>query len=155
MQPRHGRRLELAKREREEIRGGSAPPAHVVAHRKPTMAEAVGNATTQRVLTRDEDLIAAERGGRLVARGGGAGGDKGVADNGEADKGVAGSGVARTPHGITLLAPTHRSSQYAPSASCGSRRDSFTPRLALRMILSSPTYLPPCGTPAPGRAGNG
>src|SRR5437016_2190883 len=114
-QPRHGRRLELAQREVEEIRGGSAPPAHVVAHRKPTMAQAVGNATTQRVLTRDEDLIAAEPGGRLVVRGGGAGGDKGVADKGEADK-----GVARTPHGITLLAPTHRSSQHAPQASCRS-----------------------------------
>src|SRR5438552_9300764 len=131
MQPRHGRRLELAEREREERRGGSAPPAHVVAHRKPTMAEAVGNATTQRVVTRDEDLIAAEGGGRLVARGGGAGRDTGVADNGEADKGIAGSGVARTPHGTTLLAPTHRTSQYAPSSSYVSTSYSFTPRLAL------------------------
>src|SRR5207249_7078345 len=57
-----------------------------------------------------------------------------------------------TPHGMILRAPTHRSSQYAPSGSCGSSRESFTPRFELWMNLSSPTYIPTCVTPAPGRA---
>src|SRR5256886_1394814 len=53
---------------------------------------------------------------------------------------------------MILRAPTNRSSQYAPSGSCGSSRDSFTPRFELWMNLSSPTYIPTGVTPAPGRA---
>src|SRR5207245_3847169 len=57
-------------------------------------------------------------------------------------------------HGMILRAPTQRSSQDWPSGSCGSRRDSFTPRFELWMNLSSPTYIPTWVTPAPGRAEN-
>src|SRR2546427_414998 len=57
-----------------------------------------------------------------------------------------------TLHGITRLTPTQRSSQYPPSGSWGSRRDSFTPLVELWMNFNSPTYIPTCVTPEPGRA---
>src|SRR5213078_17249 len=55
-------------------------------------------------------------------------------------------------HGIIRLAPTQRSSQYAPSGSRTSSRESFTPRVELWINFHSPTYSPTCVTPEPGRA---
>src|SRR5690242_16932647 len=72
VQPRHRERLELAKRERKEIHRGPGATAHMVPHREPPMAQPLGDAPTERVVPRDEDLVALEVGGSLVARGGGA-----------------------------------------------------------------------------------
>src|SRR3989454_1073409 len=135
--PGERRRVGFPEGEREQVRRRPAPASHVLAHGEPSAPKRLGEALTQGIAARDEDLVAAQGGGLLVAGRGGAGRDKGVDDKGEADKGVARSGVARTPHGITRRAPTQRSSQYAPSASCGSRRESFTPRVELWMNLSS------------------
>src|SRR5712691_328392 len=147
MEPGESRRLRFTEREYQQVRGGPAPAPHMPPHGKPAAPESLGDTLAQGVAPRDEDLVPSQRGGLLVAGGGGT-----AQENGVAELPIKGTQHPGTPHGIILRAPTHRSSQYAPSGSCGSRRDSFTPRFELWMNLSSPTYIPTCVTPAPGRA---
>src|SRR6266511_1675236 len=57
-------------------------------------------------------------------------------------------------HCTTRRAPTHRETHQAPSVSCASKRESFTPVFELWMNVCSPTYMPTCVTPPPGCAAN-
>src|SRR5712691_8174588 len=131
MEPGESRRLRFTEREYQQVRAGPAPAPHMPPHGEPAAPESLRDTLAQGVAPRDEDLVPSQRGGLLVVGGGGAGEDRGVHGQGEDEF-----------HGMILRAPTHRSSQYAPSGSCGSRRDSFTPRFELWMNLSSPTYIP-------------
>src|SRR2546422_3545093 len=108
-----------------------------------------------RIAARDQDLVRLELTGDAIGAGRGAGAQHVAGcQDGQLQAGDWPSGNREPAHDITLRAPTHLSIQYAPSGSCGSSRESFTPVLELWMNLLSPTYIPTCVTPPPGRAEN-
>src|SRR5260370_3320660 len=72
VQPGEGRGHRLLEREQEERSGRAAAAAHAVAYREAAAAQARGQGKGERVLARDEDVVATHRVGRLVVAGGGA-----------------------------------------------------------------------------------
>src|SRR6267154_6384813 len=78
MEPGESRRLRFTEREYQQVHGGPAPAPHMPPHGKPAAPESLGDTLAQGVAPRDEDLVPSQRGGLLVAGGGGAGEDRGV-----------------------------------------------------------------------------
>src|SRR2546429_9559291 len=132
MEPGDGGRLRLPEREREQVRGGPAPAPHLPAHRESSALQSFRDILAQGIAACDEDLVPAQRGGLLVARGGGASQEEGVPEYGVAklpneagpakptgNRATLHSAAPQpaTHHGITRLPPTQRSIHYAPSSS--------------------------------------
>src|SRR6266566_4078253 len=70
--PGERRRLGFPEGEREQVRRRPAPASYVLAHGEPSAPKPLSEALTQGIAARDEDLVAAQRGGLLVAGRGGA-----------------------------------------------------------------------------------
>src|SRR3989454_10819795 len=72
MEPGEGGRLRFPEGEREQVGGRPAPAPHMPPDREPSAPEPLRDTLAQGIATRDEDLVPSQRGGLLVARGGGA-----------------------------------------------------------------------------------
>src|SRR5947208_2120519 len=131
-------RAGVAEHEVDQRRRRSTAPADSRPHLDPLLPHRTGQLDTLRILLLDDDAVAAE-GMRNAA-----------SPTGQREQNT--RRHDGTTHGSTRLAPTHRATHQAPSASCASRRDSFTPEFALWMNVCSPTYIPTWVTPPPGCA---
>lgn len=116
VQPRFGVPARLPKHEEHQGRRRPAAPPHRPADPEAMLTEGSGHLRALRVLPVDENLVTAERAGNP---GGGA------AEEQRHD--------AKTPRAQSRMrrAPTQRDSHHAPSESCTSSRDNFTPLFEL------------------------
>src|SRR2546425_1339741 len=70
--PGERRRLGFPEGERDQVRRRPAPASYVLAYGEPSAPKPLSETLTQGIAARDEDLVAAQRGGLLVAGRGGA-----------------------------------------------------------------------------------
>src|SRR5207249_3241381 len=137
-----------AKHEANGGHRGTTPPPHLGAHPEPPPPECGGHAHADRIAAGNQDLVRLELAGDAIGARRGAAHQQ---DTRRHDGTLHGPG-SQPPgnvrscnvqlHCMTRRAPTHLGIQYAPSGSCGSSRESFTPVLELWMNLLSPTYIP-------------